>query len=186
MSRYSESIARNIEKMSCGNRIDLYRSKGSNQDILDVLEQNKNPKKFGVFMEEITKDIFGFGNSLNSEHDFRYGSSKIELKSSCCLLSALQKDKKVFQYNSIRMDYDYEYLMVCNINVEDLEFYIVKKEKFKKYIKSLNLKQKKLKKGILELITFDRLKPIMRRVEPETFEKVFDSLNRVCRNVRVI
>ena len=69
---FSNEINECIEDMEWIDRVDLYEKKGCNPNIKKILEQNKNSKKFGVFMENITKKIFKFGHSINTEHDFIY------------------------------------------------------------------------------------------------------------------
>ena len=157
-------VNKQIKKMKYINKEDLYKSKGCSDMILNILKQNKNPKKFGIFLEDIIKDYFELDNSNCSENDCCYKGMGIEIKSSTLLSSDLIKDKYTYQYNSIRKFYNYEYLMICNIGIKGLNFYIVDKVSFWEYIETLNIKQKKLKIGILEMITFKRIEKIMVKI----------------------
>ena len=165
-----------IEKIKFIDKVDLYKSKGCSDMILKILKQNKNPKKFGIMMENIIKNYFELDVSDTTECDCKYKENRIEIKSSTLLSSDLFKDKYTYQYNSIRKNYKYDYLFLCNINITGLDFYIVDKKTFWEYILTLNIRQKKLKIGILEMICYKRIKDIMIRVDNrkqllEYFEK---------------
>tara|TARA_R110002126_G_scaffold196012_4_gene343896 strand:- start:71 stop:523 length:453 start_codon:yes stop_codon:yes gene_type:complete len=148
--------------------------------ILNILKQNKNPKKFGIFLEDIIKDFFELDNSDTSECDCCYKGMGIEIKSSTLLNKDLLKDKYTYQYNSIRKFYKYDYLMICNIGITGLDFYIIDKVSFWEYIDTLNIKQKKLKVGILEMITFKRIEKIMIRVNNrEQLVEYFEKINKI-------
>ena len=169
-------VNKQIEKMNYINKEDLYKSKGASDMILKILKQNKNPKKFGIMMENIIKNYFELDVSDTTECYCKYKENRIEIKSSTLLNKDLLKNKYTYQYNSIRKNYNYEYLMICNIGIKGLNFYIVDKKTFWEYIETLNIRQKKLKVGILEMITFKRIENIMIRVDNrkqllEYFEK---------------
>tara|TARA_R110000787_G_scaffold283962_1_gene397227 strand:- start:266 stop:799 length:534 start_codon:yes stop_codon:yes gene_type:complete len=157
-----------IEKIKFIDKVDLYKSKGCSDMILKILKQNKNPKKFGIMMENIIKNYFELDVSDTTECDCCYKGMGIEIKSSTLLSSDLLKNKYTYQYNSIRKFYKYDYLMICNINITGLDFYIIDKKTFWEYIDSLKIKQKKLKIGILEMICYKRIKDIMIKINNRT------------------
>lgn len=137
----------------------LYKDNGATPVILDILQKQKsleNPKKFGIMMEEIAQKLLNLENSTNSEHDKIKNSKKIEIKTSTMLNKGLINNKKIFQYNSIRLDYDYDFLLLQNINFTNIDYYIIKKEK----LLSLNLckNQKTIKKNFINILRFQDIK----------------------------
>ena len=149
-----------LEEEIIKDKIQLYKNNFADQFIIDILIKQKqinNPKKYGVMMEKVAQKILGLSNSTNSEHDKIFNNKKLEIKTSSMEMKHLSKGIKYFQYNSIRLDYDYDYLLIQNINFNSIDYYILSK----KQIKSLSLtkwNQKQKKKDIIQMINFDEIK----------------------------
>jgi hypothetical protein len=151
-----------LESYKPNDKIQMYKDKGATPYIIDILSTQKdlnNPKRFGVLMEHVAEQLLGLDPSINSEHDKMLLGKKIEIKT-----SSISFKTKIFQFNSIRLNFDYDYLLLQNINYNRLDYWIISKEKIKQL--SLTLwKQKQKKKGIIQLITFSKIKEYCIRID---------------------
>lgn len=160
-----EMINQLITEIEIEDKIKLYKENEAEDYIIKILETQKiisNPKQFGIFLEDVAEKILGLSPSINSEHDKMYNGKKIEIKSS----TLLKKDLKTFQYNSIRMDYDYDYILFQNINFKEIKYYLLSKEKLLE-IRDLWKGQKSFIKGIITMITFDIIEKYCKEINSQ-------------------
>ena len=123
-------IKKLIDEVNTDDKIELYKQNSACEYILSLLEAKKllgNPKKFGIFMENVAQNLLDLENSINSEHDKIKNHKKIEIKTSTMLNQDIIKNKKTFQFNGIRLDYDYDYLLFQNINFQSIDYYLISK-----------------------------------------------------------
>ena len=157
------------------NKIQLYKDSGASPFIIDILLKQLelgNNKKFGCMMEHLAKSLFNLDDSLNSEHDSVKNGFKIEQKTSTMSAPKLRMGKSQFQYNSIRMKYDYTHLMLCNINFTTIDFYLISKKKLHQ-LRELFLGQKRFRNdSIIEVLMFDVIKEHCIAINPENIDKV--------------
>lgn len=158
------------------NKIDLYKEQGATELVINILIKRKelgNPKKFGILMEDIAQTILGLDDSDNSEHDKKFGEYKLEIKTSTLLMNRLVKGFKTFQYNSIRIDYDYDFLILQNIDIDGLHYYILSKEQVKELARTIFKNQKKIKIGIIEMMIFEKVKDMVFELTENNIEEYF-------------
>ena len=149
-----------IDEVEVEDKIKLYQLHHSSPFILKLLETQKrlsNPKKWGCFLEDVAQNLLSLDDSINTEHDKIKNKKKIEIKSSTMLNTDLKKNKYTFQYNSVRLDYDYDYLLLQNINFNSIDYYLISKENLKK-ISNLWGGQKSFTKNIITMINFNQIK----------------------------
>ena len=125
----NDIIQEETDKIDLMNKIEIFKNNGADKQIINILEKTENRRRWGDMMEDITKRIFNFDERDNSEHDYKYNSIKIEQKASTPLLKHLKKGKMTFQYNDIRDNYDYDGLILCNIEFNELKYYYIIKKK---------------------------------------------------------
>ena len=155
-----EMLNKLIDDVEVEDKIQLYKDNNSNPFILKLLDTQKrlsNPKLWGCFLEQVAQNLLGLDDSINTEHDKIHNTKKIEIKSSTMLSSDLLKNKYTFQYNSVRLDYDYDYLLLQNINFNTIDYYIISKENLKEISKMWS-GQKSYKKNIITMINFKDIK----------------------------
>lgn len=153
----------------------LYKQNNASKFILDILEKQeelRNAKKWGVMMENVAQVLLGLDDSENSEHDKIYNGHKIEIKTSTMLNKHLEKGRHTFQYNSVRLDYDYDYLLLQNVNLNSLDYYLISKKK----LKTLNLgaNQKMIKKDIIQMINFDKIKDYVISITDKNIDSILN------------
>ena len=158
-----------ISKEETNDKIQIYKENGTDDYIIELLQLQKRystPKQWGVFMEKVAQQNLQLEDSINSEHDKILDTKKIEIKTSTMLFNSLKyKNKKVFQYNSIRLDYDYDYLLLQNLNFNSIDYYIISKDKIKELTNILWLKQKQKKKDIIQMIQFNDIEQYLIEVD---------------------
>lgn len=145
-----DNINNLIKDLDYKQKIQFYKDNNSSPFILNILHAQKllsNPKKFGVFMEDVAQNLLDLDDSSSSEHDKRFYNKKIEIKTST------QNDKYYYQYNSIRISYDFDYLLLQNIGFDEIKYWIISKENIIK-IKHLWKGQKSMVNNIITMIQF--------------------------------
>lgn len=145
-----DMILQLIEEVCLEDKTEFYKSNNADPFIIKILELYKelnNPKKWGVFLENVAEKVLGLSPSTNSEHDKTYNGKEIEIKS-----STLNK-RLHYQYNSVRITYKYDYLLLQNIGFNEIKYYIISKEELIK-IKDIWKGQKTLSKGLITMINF--------------------------------
>jgi len=158
------------------NKIQLYKNNNSSSWINDILIKQmelNNSKKFGIMMEDITQQLFNMDNSTSSEHDKIKNGYKIEIKTSTMLSKDLLKNRKTFQYNSVRLNYDYDYLMLCNVNFNSLDYYLISKVNLNKLNFYHNQKSYKNNR-IITMIRFSDIEKYLVEVNPNNISNILN------------
>lgn len=166
-----------LEHHTTLNKIQLYRDAGASPYIIGILMKQlelSNPKKFGIMMECVAQSIFGLDNSTNSEHDKIKNGKKLEIKTSTMSINGLQRGKRVFQYNSIRMKYDYDYLMICNINFTTIDYYLISKEKLGQLSEMFQGQKRFRNDSIIEILQFDKIKNYCVAINPSNIGEILN------------
>jgi hypothetical protein len=148
INKYKDMIKKIIDETEIEDKIELYKKNNADSTIIDILQKKTNNR---IMMEDIIAGIFSFDNSTHTEHDKQYKGKKIEIKTSTLLNKDLKKNKYTFQYFGIHSNYDWDYLILCNIWFDELKFYIVDKKTFTDW--KLFDKQKNYK-----ILNFERVK----------------------------
>ena len=162
-----------LDKKEHSNKIQMYLDNGCDDTILRLIKYNSTPSQFGHLMEDIIKTVFGADDSLNKGHDLIYKGKKIELKSSRIKNDYLINGKKIYQYDCIRPYEDYDYIMICNINFDELKYYIISKEKFLSL--GLGKNQKRFKENNVISTSFKKIKDHITEITPKTIDKYLEN-----------
>lgn len=168
---FKDSILEILDNVNIIDKAILYRKNGARESIIRIIETRlkMNPSQFGSMMEGFIKTLFKGKDSVSTEHDLIIDGFKVELKSATMKLKELEKGKKVFLYDSIRPSWDYDYLMFCNINFTQLDYYIIKKQDFLKI--KLGLNQRRFKNHSVISTCFDKIKDYVIKVNPYNIHK---------------
>ncbi len=158
-----------LDNVNKDSKIQLYRDNGGSDMIIKMLESNTSPSQFGSLMENITKQLFNGTDRLSNDHDFLINGFKIEQKCSTMKTEQLKKGKKFYFYDSIRPDFDYDYLMFCNVDFKKLDYYLIKKQDFLAI--KLGLKQKRKKNHNIISISFDKVKDYVIKITPDNYNE---------------
>lgn len=146
------------------NRYKIYKDKGAPDFITEIIKTSlkfDDKRSFGDYLEDITEYTLNLKDRIDNskEYDKTYKNKKIEIKSSSLSFNHLKKNKKVFQYNSVRLDYEYDYLLLQNIDIDTINYHIISKDKLRK-IKDIWKNQKSMKnnKGKIDMINFNNIR----------------------------
>lgn len=171
---YNNDINKIIKVNDSQNKkIKMYKDNNCSTTILNIISKNASASQFGALMESITKQLFNGKDRLNNDHDLLILDKKIELKSARIKNDYIKSNKKIFLYDSIRETFDYEYLMLCNVDFKDLRYYLISKQDFLA-LNHLWINNKRYKKNNVISIDFNKISRFVDRVYPDTIHKFID------------
>lgn len=115
------------------NQIDYYVENNASQDIIKLVSLSN--KSFGEKLQRIVMEALGLDNPNNSGHDIRENISgkKFENKGSRFWIN-----NGDWRWQHIMENHDYDYLLLCGLNFQGIDVFIISKNEF------LALKEKKL------------------------------------------
>lgn len=169
VTQYKTMIEDLLHEVENDKKIKMYQDNNCNDTILQIIQNNSTPSQFGSVMETITKQLFNGEDRLQEDHDLLICKKKIELKSARIKNSFVKNKKKLYQYDSLRPTADYDYILFCNVNFNDLEYFIIKKDKFLGL--ELGKNQKRFKENNVISTRFEKIKKYVTQVYPDTIHK---------------
>ena len=88
-----------------------------------------SPAAFGTKMEEIAREFLGLGNRSGSGHDHSVNGLTIEQKS-----SRYTARGEEWMWQHVELKHEWDYLLICGLNLNSIEFYISPRHKIKHLI----------------------------------------------------
>lgn len=111
-----------MKESSVKSQLDYYIENNSPPEILDYVKLSN--KAFGTEIEKITKEIFNLKKSKTSSCDLVFNKYRIEVKGSR-LWSG-----KTFKWQHIMEEHEFDSIIFCAIDYNELRFWIILKVKF--------------------------------------------------------
>lgn len=114
-------------------QVDYYKENNSHSDIIKMVSLGN--KSFGERLQRIIMEYFNLDKPSNTGHDIKQNSSgkKFEVKS-----SRFWVNNGDWKWQHIMENHDYDYLLLCGINFNSIDVFIISKKDF------ISLKNKKL------------------------------------------
>lgn len=114
-------------------QVDYYRENSAHADILKMVALGN--KSFGERLQRIIMEYLGLDKPNNTGHDIQQNSSgkKFEVKSSRFWVT-----NGDWKWQHIMEDHNYDYLLLCGVNFNSVDVFIISKNDF------MNLKNKGL------------------------------------------
>ena len=115
---------------SVNTQVDYYIENGSHPDIIKLVSLGN--KSFGERTQRIIKECLNLDNPTNSGHDVQQTSTgnKMEVKSSRFWVNTGD-----WRWQHIMENHEYDYLLLCGVNFDNIDVFIISKTDF------LNLKE---------------------------------------------
>jgi hypothetical protein len=141
-----------IKEMKCHNtfiqpksQLDFYKEHNSSKEIMRYV--SLQGKSFGEkYMEQFAKEFFNLGNRLSSTHDHVKSGKTIEQKS-----ARYHANGGDWKWQHIEMTHDWDYLLLCGLDFQDIKFFISSRKTVEELINSgVIVGQGKKKNGVAQ------------------------------------
>lgn len=106
---------------------DFYNKNGGPEEILKYVRLQG--KTYGVAMEQIAKEHFNMDVRTSTRHDHKKNGEKLEQKS-----ARWHADGNDFKWQHVRVDHDWDYLLLCGLEFDKVLFWIAPKDVVKNII----------------------------------------------------
>lgn len=106
-------------------QVDYYINNNAHSDILKIVVLNN--KSFGERMQRIIMELLSLNNSNKSSHDIQLNCMgiKFEVKSSRFWVGTGD-----WKWQHIMENHDYDYLLLCGVNFNGIDLFIISKSEF--------------------------------------------------------